>query len=185
MPLGMALEAVDRRLFIPNEYLKLAPYDVPIPLGPGQALPSRAAAELFIGLLDVKPNDKVLEIGTGSGYEAAILSQMCAEVHTVEVREVPDYVKDLLPENVMIHQFQDGRYGLPWEGHFDAILVTCGVPHVEAAWYCQLAEGGRLVVPIGNRTKQRLVKFVREGDRLHDMGDFAYVRCVPAVGKPD
>lgn len=178
--LEQALAQVDRRLFVPEKFREQVQYaDLPVALSAKITVPSRAMTHLVVGLLGLKPEDRCLEIGTGSGYQCAVLARMCAEVVTVDITVVPDTVLDLLPANVYVHDEWDGRLAIPSEGHFDAILVTCAARQVEPAWVEMLAEGGRLVVPIGPRTGQAITKFVKLDGKLEDMGPYAYAKFVP------
>lgn len=179
MMLAEALDSVRREDFLPEFQKYLAAVDMNVPIAAGITVPSRSYTELVMGLLDLKFNDKVLEVGTGSGYQTAVLAKLCCEVHTCEIGVVPDSVLDLLPAHVYVHQEKDGRFPCMQEGAFDAVLVTAGSEQVYEWWMQILAEGGRLVVPLGKDKKYVVTKFVKQNGVLEDMGPFVYVDIVP------
>jgi protein-L-isoaspartate(D-aspartate) O-methyltransferase len=173
-----ALDEVDRARFCPPEYQSIAESDLPIPVADGITVPNKALTSLELGLLDLKPTDRVLEIGTGSGYQACVLAKVCAEVVSVEVSLVPREVLDKLPDNVSVHSETDGRFGPVNEGQFDAVLVTAGGPSICSFWERVLVEGGRLVVPIGKDGKFELRKYVKADGVLREVGTYAYLNVV-------
>jgi protein-L-isoaspartate(D-aspartate) O-methyltransferase len=174
-----ALAHVDRAAFLPEFQKYLADADLNVPIAAGVTCPSRSYTETVVSLLDLKFNDKVLEVGTGSGYQTAVLSRLCCEVHTCDVEVIPESVLDLLPAHVFVHQEKDGRFPCMQEGEFDAILVTAGAERIYEWWMDILAEGGRMVVPIGKGSHYAVRKFVKTNGVVSDMGDFAYVNVVP------
>ncbi len=155
-----ALEAVPRHRFVPQEYRHQAYADCPLPIGYGQTISQPYIVAFMIHLLDLNGDERVLEVGTGSGYQAAILAHLAAEVHTVEILpELYEQARTLLADlgysNVHCH-LADGSSGWPEAAPYDGILVAAAAPAVPQALLDQLAEGGRLVIPIGGRAYQEL-----------------------------
>ena len=148
-----AMEHVPRHEFVPLEHKGQAYADHPLPIGHGQTISQPYIVALMTQLLELKPTYRVLEVGTGSGYQAAILGELCAEVYTIEIiPELASTARERLEwlgfENVHAKQ-GDGYYG--WKEHapFDAIIVTAAPDHVPPPLIAQLEDGGRLVVPVG------------------------------------
>ena len=148
-----AMESVPREQFVPPEYRGQAYADRPLPIGYGQTISQPYIVALMTQLLQLKPEHKVLEVGTGSGYQAAILGELCSEVYTVEIiRELAEAAKEKLKrlgyENVHV-KHADGYYG--WKEHapYDAIIVTAAPDHIPPPLVAQLKDGGRLVIPVG------------------------------------
>jgi len=148
-----AMEHVLRHEFVPSNYVDQAYADHPLPIGHGQTISQPYIVALMTELLELKETDRVLEIGAGSGYQAAILSEIVAEVYTVEIveplaTEAKDRLERLGYKNVHV-LYADGYYG--WEEHapYDAIIVTCAPDHIPQPLVQQLADGGSLVVPVG------------------------------------
>ena len=148
-----AMEHVPRHEFVPDDYVDQAYADHPLPIGHGQTISQPYIVALMTELLDLKGTERVLEIGTGSGYQAAILSEIVAEVYTVEIveplaAEAEERLERLGYKNVHV-LYADGYYG--WEEHapYDAIIVTCAPDHIPQPLVKQLADGGSLVVPVG------------------------------------
>jgi protein-L-isoaspartate(D-aspartate) O-methyltransferase len=148
-----ALRAVPRHRFVPEEYLGAAYEDHPLPIGFGQTISQPYIVALMTEVLQLSPGDRVLEIGTGSGYQAAVLAEMGAEVYTVEI--IPELAQRAgkLFQELGYSDIQglndDGYYGWPDFGPFDAIIVTAAPDHVPQPLVQQLAEGSRMVIPIG------------------------------------
>jgi protein-L-isoaspartate(D-aspartate) O-methyltransferase len=148
-----AMETVPRHEFVPDDYLHAAYSDGPLPIGYGQTISQPYIVALMTELLKLDPDDKVLEIGTGSGYQAAILGEIVDEVYTMEIipelAESSREVLDRLGYDHVQSVNADGYYG--WEEHapFDAIIVTAAPDHVPQSLVQQLKEGGRLVIPVG------------------------------------
>ena len=148
-----ALSKVERHRFVPEEYVRAAYADHPLPIGYGQTISQPYIVALMSEALETKPGDRVLEIGTGSGYQAAVLAEMGVEVYTVEI--IPELARqaaavlDELGYTKVQTQNADGYFG--WEAHapYDAIIVTAAPDHLPQALGQQLKEGGRLVIPIG------------------------------------
>jgi protein-L-isoaspartate(D-aspartate) O-methyltransferase len=182
-----AMRSVPRHEFVPAEYLDQAYDDHPLPIGYGQTISQPYIVAWMTELLELQPGEKVLEIGTGSGYQAAVLAELgFVEVYTIEiVPELADHATTRLRElgfdGVHIRQ-GDGYYGWPEAAPFDAIIVTAAPDHLPAPLAEQLAEGGRLVIPIGPRgLYQSLWQFVKEQGELtaYDMGGVSFV---PFIG---
>jgi len=152
---------VPRHRFVPEEYLSMAYTDRPLPIGEGQTISQPYIVAYMTQVLSLSRTDKILEIGTGSGYQAAILGELCDSVFTIEIIEsLATKATNLLSEmgykNVKV-KIGDGYQG--WEEHapFDAIIVTCAPTEIPAALKSQLKEGGRMVIPIGSSYHQELV----------------------------
>jgi len=182
-----ALRTVPRHLFVLSEYVKSAYQDHPLPIGYGQTISQPYIVAWMTELLALEPGAKVLEIGTGSGYQAAVLAELDdVDVYTIEiVPELADIAAARLEElgyaQVKVMQ-GDGYYGWPEYAPFDAIIVTAAPDHLPALLVEQLTEGGRLVIPIGPPGGyQSLWKFVKAGQDVtaYNMGG---VRFVPFTG---
>ena len=164
-----ALGSIPREAFIPPPEKAFAYQDEALPIGCGQTISQPYMVAAMTEALRPQPTDRVLEVGTGSGYQAAILSKSVGEVFTVErVPELADRARDILAElgirNVQVRQ-GDGSLGWPEEAPFDAILVTAAAPDIPAPLKEQLSrKGGRLVIPVGSRLEQNLQRVVRWGD---------------------
>lgn len=148
-----AMEKVPRHLFVPQEYLDEAYDDHPLPIGYGQTISQPYIVAYMTELLNLKPGDKVLEIGTGSGYQAAILAEITDKVYTVEIipelaRSAEERLRRLGYDKIKVLN-ADGYYG--WEEHapYDAIIVTCAPDHIPQPLVQQLKDGGRMVIPVG------------------------------------
>ncbi|HET90487.1 MAG TPA: protein-L-isoaspartate(D-aspartate) O-methyltransferase [Chloroflexi bacterium] len=179
-----AMRSVPRHLFVPENQQDFAYGDYPLPIGYGQTISQPYIVALMTELLELKEDNRVLEIGTGSGYQAAILAEIPGlEVYTMEI--VPELaasacqrLKDLGYTNVECRQ-GDGYFGWPEHGPFDAIIVTAAPDHVPQPLVDQLVEGGRMVIPIGPPgSYQTLWKFVKQPDgelKAFNMGGVAFV----------
>lgn len=141
----------------------------------GRTVPTPEVHALILELLDLKPGEKVLEVGSGSGTTAGVLATTGAEVHSVELEPVYGEVLDPRAEHVYFHH-ADGKLGLEQEAPFDAIVATCGVERVPDTWQRQCREGGRVVCPLGTARVQRLVKLVKQNGLLKLDRIRAYVR---------
>ncbi len=180
-----ALEEVPRHLFIPPGLIDRAYDDGPLPIGDGQTISQPFIVALMTEALELSGIEKVLEVGTGSGYQAAILSRLCAEVVTIErIAVLSDAarrrVETLGCLNVRF-VVGDGSGGVPSEAPFDRILVTAAAPALPEPLFAQLAEGGLLVAPFGGYTEQELtaVRKVKGVPRYASLGG---CRFVPLIG---
>jgi protein-L-isoaspartate(D-aspartate) O-methyltransferase len=181
-----AMRSVPRHKFVPSDYLDQAYADHPLPIGYGQTISQPFIVAYMTEHLDLKPGDKVLEIGTGSGYQAAVLASLPGldlEIYSIEiVPELAEQAASLLKElgYSTIHLRQgDGYYGWEEAAPFDAIIVTAAPDHLPPPLAAQLAEGGRLVIPIGlPGAYQSLWKFVKQEGQLTatDLGPVSFVR---------
>ncbi len=147
------LAAVPRHLFVPPEMRDEAYDDRPLPIGEGQTISQPYIVAYMTESLVLTKAARVLEIGTGSGYQAAVLSRLAAEVYSIDINEslalrAADTLKKLGYDNVRVKS-GDGFYGWPEAAPFDAVIVTCAAPSVPPRLFDQLAEGGRLVIPVG------------------------------------
>jgi protein-L-isoaspartate(D-aspartate) O-methyltransferase len=181
-----AMRAVPRHRFVPAYQVNAAYRDSPLPIGQGQTISQPYIVALMSEMLELKGDERVLEIGTGSGYQAAILGQLAAEVISVErfaslAEEARERLAELAYDNVRV-EVGDGSLGWPEEAPYDAIIVTAASPKVPPPLEEQLAEGGRLVVPAGQRWTQSLVRVRREGGRLRREKTIG-VAFVPLIGK--
>lgn len=181
-----AMAKVPREEFISSEDAANAYGDFPLPIGAGQTISQPYIVAAMIEALEVQPEDRVLEVGAGTGYQAAILSELAAEVWTIERQaELAGKAREILSKlgyaNVqVIHG--DGSLGLPEHAPFDRILVAAAAPKIPDALVAQLEDGGRLVVPVGSRAEQQ-VQVVRKvgGDTVVTARDAC--RFVPLVGE--
>lgn len=167
-----ALASVPRHAFVPHQLLSRAYDDCPLPIGCGQTISQPYIVALSTEALALAATDRVLEVGTGSGYQTAILAELAGTVYTVErVPELSRAAEQRLGAlgyaNVRF-RIGDGTKGWPEEAPFDAILVTAGAPRVPEGLLAQLAPQGRLVIPVGGRFNQQLILVRREGERLVD-----------------
>lgn len=183
-----AMRQVPREAFVEKNLRPYAYDDGPLPLVEGQTISQPYVVALMIELLRLGPADRVLEIGTGSGYAAAVLSQIADEVYTVE--RVPALAKyaqknitKLRYENIQLKQ-GDGTLGWPEFAPYEAIIVAAGGPSVPVALKEQLAVGGRLIIPVGKEQRsQRLVQVIRISQDDIEEKQLSFVRFVPLIGK--
>ncbi len=180
-----ALLKVERHRFVPEENLNSAYSDQPLPIGEGQTISQPYIVALMTELLDLKGDEKVLEIGTGSGYQAAILAELSKEVYTIEIIEsLASMSKKRLLElgyqNIQV-KAGDGYLGWPEFAPFDAIVVTAAPDHIPKPLIEQLKEGGRMVVPVGTHT-QELKKIVKRSGKI-ETTDVIPVLFVPMTGE--
>jgi protein-L-isoaspartate(D-aspartate) O-methyltransferase len=182
-----AMREVPRGAFVPDELREFAHEDTPLPIGAGQTISQPYVVAVMVEALHLRPEDRVLEVGSGSGYAAAVMSRICRHVDAIERhRELVDASSRALAElgydNVEVHH-GDGTLGLPEAAPFDAILVSAGGPAVPDALRDQLAVGGRIVIPVGGEAHlQRLVRVTRDGPDEFDEEDFGPVSFVPLIG---
>ena len=181
-----AMNTVPRELFVPEDYLEQAYYNGPIPLPAKQTISQPFVVALMLSVLKLQPHFNTLEIGTGSGYAAAVLSLLVRQVHTIERQEklVP-YAKKRLNQlgyaNIAMH-LGDGTLGWPPAAPYDAIVVAAGGPTVPVSLRNQLAENGRLIMPVGSYKKQKLQLVWRKSDGQFGSKTLTPVRFVPLIG---
>jgi len=180
-----AMLKVERQLFVPKDLESSAYSDQPLPIGEGQTISQPYIVALMTELLELKGGEKVLEIGTGSGYQAAILAEMAKEIYTIEIVErLATSAKSLLLalgyQNVNV-KAGDGYLGWPDVAPFDAIIVTAAPDHIPKPLLDQLKEGGRMVLPVGTYT-QVLKKIVKRSGRF-ETTDTIPVIFVPMTGE--
>jgi len=180
------MESVPRHRFVSSDEQTWAYEDGPLPIGHGQTISQPYIAALMTELLGLEPTDCVLEIGTGCGYQAAMLGKLASEIHTVEI--LPELatqpgktLSDLGYTNVHVHT-GDGSLGWPEAAPYDDILVAAAAPSAPQPLLDQLAEGGRLVVPVGSRGIQNLEVWKRTGQKFNCQTNLA-VCFVPLRGE--
>lgn len=187
-----AMSRVRRHQFIPKSHRGRGDYgDHPSPIGFGQTISQPYIVAYMTDRLQVRPGMKILEIGTGSGYQAAILAALGADVYTIEIiPELAEHARAALAaegfDKVKV-RVGDGYLGWPEAAPFDAILVTCAPAEVPPRLTEQLAEGGRMVIPVGRVSeRQRLLTYRKEGGRLREEDDLPvrFVPMVPASVRP-
>lgn len=181
-----AMRDVPRHVFVAPEYRYLAYTDGPLPIGNGQTISQPYIVALMSELLALRGDEKVLEVGTGSGYQAAILAHLAGEVHSIEryanlAQYAAGILQDLRLENVQVHT-GDGSKGLPEHAPYAGIIVTAAAPNIPRPLLDQLEDGGRLVIPVGSRGGQVLERWVRHGER-YDYESIIPVAFVPLVGE--
>lgn len=182
-----AMSTVPREEFVPAESRHSAYDDRPLPIGHGQTISQPYTVAYMCQALGLAGSERVLEIGTGSGYGAAVLSRLAEEVYTVErIPSLAEAARERLERlgfsNVSVH-VANGTLGLPREAPFDGIVVTAAATGIPSEYLEQLADGGRLVIPLGESLiGQTLYRFTRNSGRLlvTDLGGFAFV---PLIGK--
>jgi protein-L-isoaspartate(D-aspartate) O-methyltransferase len=179
-----AMRRVERHLFTPPAYRDEAYNDTPLPIGEGQTISQPYIVALMTEVLQLDHSKKVLEIGTGSGYQAAILAEICKEVYTIEIfdtlgKRAEKTMRDIGYKNVFV-RIGDGYQG--WQEHspFDAIIVTCAPTHVPEPLKDQLAEGGKMVIPVGESFTQELVLLTKKNGQLKH-SRIIPVRFVPMI----
>ena len=182
-----ALRTVPREVFVPERLAEFAYDDTPLPIGEDQTISQPYVVALMAEALEIGPGDRVLEIGAGSGYAAAVLSRIAREIYTVErheslAREAQERMRRLGYTNVhVLHG--DGTLGWPDHAPYDGIVVAAGGPEVPQALLAQLAKGGRLVIPIGPEVRtQNLVRVRHRPDDSYAREDLGAVRFVPLIG---
>lgn len=161
-----AFEAVPRHCFVLEGDQSVAYGDNPMPIGSGQTISQPYIVALMTDLLSLTGQERVLEVGTGSGYQAAILSQLASEVHTIEfVPELAERAKKLLKDYSNVHcHVGDGSLGWPEDAPYDGIIVAAAAPRAPRPLLDQLKDGGRLIVPVGAREFQMLEMWTRTGN---------------------
>ena len=184
-----AMEKIPRHLFVDEGLIDQAYNDSPLPIGEKQTISQPYIVALMTEALELGGREKVLELGTGSGYQAAILAELADRVFTIErIASLAQKARRLLESlnyyNVVI-RVGDGTYGWREESPFDAILVTAGSPSIPRMLVEQLAVGGRLVIPVGGRYTQNLIKLTRLSENPDDVRqeDLGGCRFVSLIGE--
>jgi len=183
-----AMRKVPRHLFVSEALMDQAYSDFPLPIGEQQTISQPYIVAEMTQALQLTKDDRVLEIGTGSGYQAAILAQIAFRVYTIE-RIHSLYVKarklfDQLGYHNIVTRYSDGTSGWRDESPFDAIIVTAGAPEIPAVLVNQLAVGGRMVIPVGNQYSQDLIRLVRDERGIHqvNLGGCRFVKLIGEHG---
>jgi len=179
------MRKVPRHEFLPEAIRGMAYADNALPLGEGQTMSQPYMVALMTELLGLKGPERVLEIGTGSGYQAAVLSELCEKVYTVErIKSLADKARatlDRLGYKSVAIKVYDGTYGWKEMAPFDAIVVTAGSPEIPAPLVEQLKEGGRMVIPVGDRYGQEIVVVTRTAEGVTNARSNPCV-LVPLIG---
>lgn len=183
-----AMRAVPREAFVSPDLAEVAYEDRPLPIGDGQTISQPYIVALMTEAMQPKPGDTMLEIGSGSGYAAAVLSRIVKKVYTVErnpalAKLAREHLASLGYDNVAV-LCGDGTLGWPEHAPFDAIVVTAGGPRVPASLVRQLAVGGRLIIPVGSDVHmQKLMRITRVGEDDTETENLGAVRFVPLIGE--
>ena len=181
-----AINAVPRHFFFENAFLEHAYQDKAFPIAQGQTISQPYTVAFQTELLEIKKGDKVLEVGTGSGYQCCVLLELGARVYTIEYKE-----QLYAQSKRFLHQMGykanficgDGSMGLPKYAPFDKIIVTAGAPSVPTALISQLKEGGILVIPVGNRKEQKMLKLIKSSPKKISKEEHNYFSFVPLLGE--
>ncbi|MFO7964188.1 MAG: protein-L-isoaspartate(D-aspartate) O-methyltransferase [Desulfobacterales bacterium] len=183
-----AMRNVPRHLFVGEALMDQAYGDYPLPIGEQQTISQPYIVAEMTQALALGKDDRVLEIGTGSGYQAAILSQIAFRVYTIE-RIYSLYARarklfDELRYYNIVTKYSDGTSGWPDESPFDAVIVTAGAPEIPHVLISQLASGGRMIIPVGDQFSQELVKIVKDEKGIHktELGGCRFVKLVGEHG---
>ena len=186
-----AMKKVPRHLFVEEALQSQAYSDHPLPIGEKQTISQPYMVALMTEALQLTGKEKILEIGSGSGYQAAVLAELAAKVFSMErIRTLAIRARKLLYElgyfNVEI-RFSDGTYGWPEESPFDGITVTAGSPDIPQPLIDQLSDGGRLVIPVGDAFVQELIRITKTGGGIEreDLGGCRFVKLIGKHGWED
>jgi len=181
-----AMRDVPRHEFVPSSHQSRAYEDHPLPIGHGQTISQPYVVAFMTEQLNLQSADRVLEIGTGSGYQAAVLSRLAAEVYSIEIIDAltqmaAENLKRIGCTNVWLKS-GDGYLGWPEHAPYDAIIVTCAPTQVPRPLLEQLKSGGRMIIPVGERSEQMLYVFEKRGEHLEKQAVLP-VRFVPMTGR--
>jgi protein-L-isoaspartate(D-aspartate) O-methyltransferase len=176
------MRRVERHLFVPKKFMIAAYSDEPLPIDEGQTISQPYIVAFMTEALNVQPTDRILEVGTGSGYQAVILAELCKEVYTIEViRKLGERADSLIHaskyKNIFV-RIGDGYQGWPEASPFDAIIVTCSPTHIPKPLEGQLKEGGKLIIPVGENYSQELILFTKKKGKL------VRVKSIPVLFVP-
>lgn len=183
-----AIEKIPRHFFLDSSFVEFAYQDKPFPIGSGQTISQPYTVAFQTELLNILKGDKVLEIGTGSGYQACVLLELGAKVFSIE-RHHSLYVKtkNLLPKmgyNPRLF-YGDGYKGLPAYAPFDKILITAAAPQIPAGLLQQLKTGGMMVIPVGAGGTQTMFRIIKRDENKYGQEDFGLFRFVPMLGSKE
>jgi len=184
------MQRVPRHEYVPAEYRAQAYSDRPLPIGLAQTISQPYIVALMTELIEPEPGDRILEIGTGSGYQAAVVAELVSAVYSIEIvpelaRSAADRLDRLGVSNVYLRT-GDGYVGWPEQGPFDGILVTAGAEHIPEPLVEQLKPGARMVIPVGDQSSVQILKVIEKlpgGDV--EIRDVIPVRFVPLRRNPD
>ena len=179
-----AFRRVERKRFVPEEHKALSYHDRPLPIGKGQTISQPYIVAYMTNILKLSGSDRVLEIGTGSGYQTGILGELCGEIYSIEIIEslgkrAIEVLDELGYTNISV-KIGDGFTGWGEHAPYDVIIATCAPTTIPGPLKLQLKEGGRMVIPVGNPNSQKLV-LLRKKDGLLKEVDTLSVRFVPMV----
>ena len=182
-----AMEKVPRHLFVSPSLRDRAYGDYPLPIGEGQTISQPYVVALMTEALSLKPTDRVLEIGTGSGYQAAVLAEIVKEVYTIEIRrslaeEATKRLRELGYKNVKV-KYGDGYFGWKEYAPFDAIIITAAANHIPPPLIRQLKEGGRLIIPLGSTVYYQTLTLATKRAGELSLTQLGPVRFVPMIGQ--
>ena len=186
-----AMGKIPRHLFIEDALYGEAYNDHPVPIGEKQTISQPYIVALMTEALELKGDENTLEIGTGSGYQTAILAELSSRVYTIErIKSLLGNARKLLSQlgyDTILFKAFDGTLGWKEYAPFDAIMVTAGAPHVAKPLIDQLADNGRMIIPVGDRYTQELIKVTRKGKDLEQksLGGCRFVNLIGAHGWPD
>lgn len=180
-----AMSDVQRHLFVPEEYQRSAYADHPLPIGEGQTISQPYIVAFMTEILKPDSTSRVLEVGTGSGYQAAVMAEICDSVFTIEIfkslgLQASKILEELDYTNVQV-KIGDGYKGWSEKAPFDAIIVTCSPTHIPDALKDQLKEGGKMIIPVGNFYNQELILLEKRKGKMESK-DVLPVRFVPMIG---
>ena len=185
------MSRVPRHLFTLDSLQHRAYGDTPLPIGENQTISQPYIVAAMTEALKLKGHERVLEIGTGSGYQTAVVAELAAQVFTIErinalSRKAQQILEGLSYANIVFKMF-DGTYGWPDQAPFDAIMVTAAAQEIPEALIKQLGDGGTLVAPAGGADKQKLIVLTKKGDRVskREIGDCKFVPLVGKYGWPE
>jgi len=186
-----AMGKIPRYLFIEDALYGEAYNDHPVPIGEKQTISQPYIVALMTEALELKGDENTLEIGTGSGYQTAILAELSSRVYTIErIKSLMGNARKVLSElgydNILFRAF-DGTLGWKEYAPFDAIMVTAGAPHIAKPLIDQLADNGRMIIPVGDKYTQELIKVVRRGEDLEQksLGGCRFVNLIGVHGWSD